>query len=303
MRSKLFISLFGVLSQFFLYSCTTGDSVVFDPNRRAATAPEAIEVVYSNTLRRPHKVIGIVSANTYSMESALRRMRYDASEMGADALLDFGPNGSQTSVGANNGYLSNFGNPYFINTMQTSVSTSYNTGFSAKAIVWEENDTPPADKTKGGVAVSDTSKMSLKQNLSILPDEYKNSILDVYAECYNSPSLVWDISLKSNKKGYRRLNISDRLITSDYRKLVLINRSKPFSIDLIKIDSTDVFKILNNLPSVKHKQISYIYLDLRLHGKFKSPLWTIWLYGPNDYYHGEIKIDSETGNIISNNLS
>ena len=295
--------VFILASHFLLFACTTGDQVVFDSKERAATVPEEIEVVYSNTVKREYKIIGIVTANTYSMQDALERMRDDASEMGAEALLDFAPNGSQTSIGSGNGYITNFGNPYVLNTMQTSFSTSYNTGFSAKAIVWEHaNQVKSKPQKINQIRISDLSNLSFKKNLFIVPDDYKKSILDLYAEYHVGNNIKWNISVKPIKKGFRKLVLSNGSILSDSGKLVIINRSKPFSIDSIKIDSTDVIKTVNNLSQATSKQVNSMYFLLGVEGKHPVPVWTIWLYGPNDDYYGEIKIDATTGQVLFNEI-
>lgn len=299
MKNK-YILIWFAICHILLYSCTTGDYVSFDPSPRAATAPEKIEVVYSNLIKKEYKIIGIVSANTYSMENALERMRYDASEMGAEALLDFGPNGSQTAVGASNGYISNFGNPYIINTMQTSVATSYNTGFSAKAIVWESIKN---DEQENRILVSDFSYNSLNKNLSQLPSEYKNNILDVYSEFKDENKVQWIVTVKPPKKGYRKIILSNGNIISDSPKFVIINTSKIFNSDIIKTDSSDILKRINNLVSDRVKSVSRLYFFMSFDNRHASPAWTIWLYGPNEFYYGEIKIDAVTGKIISNELS
>jgi hypothetical protein len=289
-----------LLSTLILVSCTTGDQVVFDTNNRPATIPEQIEVVYSQTIRREYTIIGIVSANTYSMQDALERMRDDASDMGADALLDFGPNGSQTSVGASSGYLANFGNPYMINTLQSNVGTSYNTGFSAKAIVWKKSQEGDR-KIKNHP--TDTSIKTLKQSLELLPEDYRNSVLDVYGELHGDEEIKWQVTVRSKDKGFRSLVIKNGKILSESPKLVIVNKSKPFSTAQIETDSNELKGIFANLPEIRSKEITLVYYLMGRDSLDIAPHWTVWFYGPNEFYYGEVKIDAATGKVILNGVS
>ena len=103
--------------------CTYGDRASFETTSRLGTSPATIEVVESRDVRRPYKVIGIVSAESYYLSAALKRCRAEAAKLGADALLDFGPTGNRTGV-ASYGY-------------GLAAGSTYNTGWSAKALVWE----------------------------------------------------------------------------------------------------------------------------------------------------------------------
>ncbi len=120
MRNRIFASL--ALTALAVSSCTYGDRAAFETGKRNQTNPDSIEVVESRSCSRQYKVIGAVSAESYYMSSALKRCRKEAAALGADALLDFGPSGNQTGMAAFSGGMA--------------VGSSYNTGWTAKAIVW-----------------------------------------------------------------------------------------------------------------------------------------------------------------------
>ena len=103
--------------------CTYGDRVSYETITRPPTNPEIIEVVESHNLSRPYKVIGMVSSESSYMQSALDRMKYEAADMGANALLDFSSSGNKSGMLYGSGGMMMGG--------------SYNTGYCAKAIVWQ----------------------------------------------------------------------------------------------------------------------------------------------------------------------
>lgn len=120
MRNRIFAPL--ALTALAVSSCTYGDRASFETEKRNQTNPDSIEVVETRSCSRQYKVIGNVSAESYYMSSALKRCRKEAAALGADALLDFGPSGNQTGMATFSAGMA--------------VGSSYNTGWTAKAIVW-----------------------------------------------------------------------------------------------------------------------------------------------------------------------
>lgn len=128
MNSKILLKSVALLLPLLIMSgCTYGNKVAYDSVKRPQKSPDQIEVFEARDVKRPYRVIGLVSSDSYYMHSALKAVRKEAGELGADAVIDFGPNGNQTGMGY--GYGSGLG------TM--GIGASYNTGFVAKAIVWE----------------------------------------------------------------------------------------------------------------------------------------------------------------------
>jgi hypothetical protein len=107
--------------------CTYGDRAAFETSQRPQTNPQTIQVLDRQNIKRPYKVIGLVTSESYYLRSAMKSIRKEASELGADAIIDFGPSGNQTGVG-----LATAGGA-----MLSGIGGSYNTGWAGKAIVWE----------------------------------------------------------------------------------------------------------------------------------------------------------------------
>lgn len=110
-----------------LFGCTYGDRAAFETEPRARTNPASIQVLDRQDITRPFKVVGVVTSESYYLKSAMKSLRKEASELGAEALIDFGPSGNQTGVGAATG----------AGAMAWGIGSSYNTGWAAKAIVWQ----------------------------------------------------------------------------------------------------------------------------------------------------------------------
>ena len=111
-----------------LTCCTYGNRISYETTRRPPTNPATIEVIDAKDIKRQYKVIGIVTSDSWYMHSALKACRKEAADLGADAITDFGPSGNTSGVGA--------ANP--VGAGAWGVGSSYNTGFAAKAIVWQD---------------------------------------------------------------------------------------------------------------------------------------------------------------------
>jgi hypothetical protein len=110
-----------------LIGCTYSSGAAYETSGRAQTNPQSIQVIERQDIKRPFKVIGMVTAESYYPQSAIKAMRKEAAKMGADAITDFGQSGNQTAIGT--GGISG--------PVLTGVGGSYNTGWSGKAIIWQ----------------------------------------------------------------------------------------------------------------------------------------------------------------------
>ena len=98
-----------------------GNRVSYDGINRQTKKPEQIQVLDINDIKKTYKVIGIVSSRSAYMHSALKSCRREAALLGADAIINFGPDG-----GGGMGVVTG-----------TGVVLTTNLSYSAKAIVWE----------------------------------------------------------------------------------------------------------------------------------------------------------------------
>ena len=105
----------------FLSSCTLGNRVSYDGKNRPIKQLDQIEVLDMNDIQKKYKVIGLVSSRSAYMHSALKSCRKEAALLGADAIINFGPDG-----GGGMGVVTGSG-----------VIVTANMSYSAKAIAWE----------------------------------------------------------------------------------------------------------------------------------------------------------------------
>lgn len=281
-QMKYITRSFSVLLACIITSCSYSDRVSYERSNRPATSPESIEVYDSGNLSRPYKVIGIVGSESLSMQSALDLMREEAAQLGADALLDFGPNGGQSGV----------------TMLQNRIpgGSSRNTGFSAKAIVWETNNSSGNNSETRGTRSSDC--------LSALPAKFRNGVIDMTSD-YGSPDpQTWYVTAKSpnNGSGLRYLEIREGRIVSNtgFSFITSIFWShKPMALPRDMIDSRKVYEIAKQNAFSNGYSVSHALFALKNQGKSPEPVWTVWCYGLNDTYLGLIEVRAADGAILS----
>ena len=84
----------GIFLIVLVAGCTYGNKVAYDSVKRTKKSPDQIQVFEARDVKRAYRVIGLVSSDSYYMHSALKAIRKEAGELGADAIIDFGPNGT-----------------------------------------------------------------------------------------------------------------------------------------------------------------------------------------------------------------
>ena len=109
------------ITSLFLSSCTLGNRVSYDGKNRPTKQLDQIEVLDMNDIQKKYKVIGLVSSRSAYLHSALKSCRKEAALLGADAIVNFGPDG-----GGGMGVVAGSG-----------VIVTANMSYSAKAIAWE----------------------------------------------------------------------------------------------------------------------------------------------------------------------
>ncbi len=129
--STMRLFLLAVMS-LLLSSCTLGNRVSYDGKTRPTKNWEQIQVLDTNDLQRNYKVIGLVSSRSAYMHSALKSCRKEAALLGADAIVNFGPDG-----GAGMGVVTGTGVAGMGVVTGTGVVVTANVSYSAKAIAWE----------------------------------------------------------------------------------------------------------------------------------------------------------------------
>ena len=284
MKKLTHLSTLSLLA-FVFASCTYSDRVAYENSTRPATNPESIEVYDSRNLDRPYKVIGIVGSESLRMQPALELMREEAAQLGADALLDFGPNGGQSEV-------TGFQN-------RIAGGSSRNTGFSAKAIVWQAN---MGDSRIDGTNSEITGTRS-SDCLAALPEKLRNGVIDLTSDNGSPDPQTWYVTAKSPDEGsgLRYLEIRQGRIVSNSGFSFLANMfwsHKPMVLPKDIIDSRKVYEIAKQHAASNGYSVSQASFLLKNQGKSPEPVWTVWCYGSDAAYLGAIDVKARDGSIL-----
>jgi len=284
MKKLTHLSTYALLAT-LLASCTYSDRVAYENSSRPATNPESIEVYDSRNLDRHYKVIGIVGSESLRMQPALELMREEAAQLGADALLDFGPNGGQSEV-------TGFQN-------RIAGGSSRNTGFSAKAIVWQAS---MGDNRIDGTNSEITGTRS-SDCLAALPEKLRNGVIDLTSDNGSPDPQTWYVTAKSPNEGggLRYLEIRQGRIARNSGFSFLANMfwsHKSMVLPKDIIDSRKVYEIAKQHAASNGYSVSQASFLLKNQGKSPEPVWTAWCYGPDGAYLGSIDVKARDGSIL-----
>lgn len=285
MKKLTYLSTLALLAS-LITSCSYSDRVSYERSNRPETSPESIEVYDSRNLNRPYKVIGIVGSESLRMQPALDLMREEAAQLGADALLDFGPNGGQSGV----------------TMLQNGIGggSSRNTGFSAQAIVWQEDIRNSRSHSNNSETVGTRST----DCLSALPEKFRNGVIDMTSDNGSPDPQTWYVTAKSPNEGggLRYLEIRQGRIASNSGFSFISNMfwsHKPMALPKNTIDSRKVYEIAKRHAASNGYSVSQASFLLKNQGKSPEPVWTAWCYGSGDTYLGSVQVRASDGSILS----
>jgi len=141
--------------------------------------------------------------------------------------------------------------------------------------------------------------------LEALPEKYRNGVLKLSADNADPDPDTWYVSAQSGAadKGMRSIEIASGQIISDKPALGLreiFSSAKPLDLSKIHLDSREIFDIAQQYASANGKQIGTVSFVLNQQGSAAVPIWSVWCYGPNGTYFGELKLLATDGTLISN---
>jgi hypothetical protein len=142
-------------------------------------------------------------------------------------------------------------------------------------------------------------------NLRAVPAEFQNGILKLSADnCDPNPD-IWYVSAKSDLKkgGVQNFELAAGQVVSSKSSLGLreaLGSNKPIDLAKIQFDSRDAFDLAQRYARANHKTIDSVSLVLSQQGSAAVPLWSVWCYGPNGKYFGELQLLATDGTVISN---
>ncbi len=141
--------------------------------------------------------------------------------------------------------------------------------------------------------------------LEALPEQYRNDVLKLSADNAAPDPDTWYISAQSGRdgKGMRSIQVASGQIISDKPALGLreiFSSAKPLDLSKVQLDSREIFDIAQQYAGANGKQIGTVSFVLNQQGTSAVPIWSIWCYGPNGIYFGELKLLATDGTVISN---
>ncbi len=142
-------------------------------------------------------------------------------------------------------------------------------------------------------------------NLRAIPAEFQNGILKLSADnCDPNPD-IWYVSAKSdlNKGGIRDFELAAGQVISSKSSLGLreaLGSNKPIDLARVQFDSRDAFDLAQRYARANDKTIASVSFVLSQQGSAAVPMWSVWCYGPNGKYFGELQLLATDGTVISN---
>ena len=141
--------------------------------------------------------------------------------------------------------------------------------------------------------------------LEALPEQYRNGVLKLSADNANPDPDTWYVSAQAgpDDKGMRSIEVASSQIISDKPALGLreiFSSAKPLDLSKVQLDSREIFDIAQQYAGANGKQIGTVSFALNQQGSSAVPIWSVWCYGPNGTYFGELQLLATDGTVISN---
>ena len=141
--------------------------------------------------------------------------------------------------------------------------------------------------------------------LEALPEKYRNGVLKLSADNANPDPDTWYVSAQAgpDDKGMRSIEVAAGQIISDKPALGLreiFSSAKPLDLSKVQLDSREIFDIAQQYAGANGKQIGTVSFVLNQQGSSVVPIWSVWCYGPNGTYFGELQFLATDGTVISN---
>jgi len=139
--------------------------------------------------------------------------------------------------------------------------------------------------------------------LSILPENFRDSVVDMASD-YGSPDPQnWFVTIKSSTGsfGLRYLQIRHgRVVSNDPFSFFsnIFYSHYPLEMNNVKIDSRSAYEIAKNRAAARGFEISQATFLLRSKGKLREPVWLLWCWYDNTCL-GAIEVHARNGEILS----
>lgn len=143
-----------------------------------------------------------------------------------------------------------------------------------------------------------------KAALAALPEKYRHGVLKISADSGNPNPPAWYIIAKNADAGDANysVTVTGGAVTAEKPSLDLRELlGHPTVIDLgaVALDSTQAFEEASTKSTAAGHTLGTVSYVLQQQGGDAAPVWSIWCYGPDGSYFGEMKILATTGAVIA----
>jgi hypothetical protein len=154
------------------------------------------------------------------------------------------------------------------------------------------------------VGMQSRNPIGSRECLNLLPDQYKNGVIDMTSDTASPDSQTWYVTVKPKKNafGLRYLEVQHGGIVKDSGFSIFSNffwSHKPMLLNNSSIDSSAAYEIAKKEAATRGRSISYAIFQLKKDKKSCEPNWIVWCYSFKDRYLGLIEIRAADGSILS----
>lgn len=141
--------------------------------------------------------------------------------------------------------------------------------------------------------------------LEAIPQKYHSGILKLSADNADPDPDTWYVAAQAGQddKGMRSIQVASGQIISDKPTLGLreiFSSVRPIDLSKVVLDSREIFDIAQQYAGANGNQIGSVSFVLNQQGSSAVPIWSVWCYGPNGSYFGEMRLLATDGTVISN---
>jgi hypothetical protein len=140
-------------------------------------------------------------------------------------------------------------------------------------------------------------------NLRALPAEFQNGVLKLAADyCHPNPGR-WYVSAKSDGKNgaVHNFEMAAGQILSNKPTLGLsrlLHGNKPITLSKVQFDSRDAFDLAQRYANANDMILFTTSMVLTQQGEGATPIWSVWCYGSDDTFYGEIQMLATDGTVV-----
>jgi hypothetical protein len=146
-----------------------------------------------------------------------------------------------------------------------------------------------------------------KQAWSVLPARFQDGVVKLSADGGDPQPGTWYFLAKNADKDGQifSITVTNGEVTQTKPSLdlrALVKNPSVMKWENLVLDSGQVFEKASEWMDSKGKTLGTVSYVLNQKGSGASPIWSLWCYGPDGSYFGEIQFMADTGTVVSTNV-